>query len=109
MIKVRITTPERITLTEAGHVDVALYGNDDKIQIMVTMGVYFYEAHLVALDDEATKCMPQVLRRIETTLRQLAPLIEIDIFKNGQIWCSEKFKGQYGVTIGKTETLVVSA
>ena len=109
MIKVRITTPERITLTEAGHVDVALCSNDDKIQIMVTMGVYFYEAHLVALDAVAKKEMPEVFRKIEMALRKPQPCIEIDVFMGDTFWVGAPIKGQYGVTVGKTETLVVSA
>lgn len=109
MIRVRITTPERTTLTEAGHVDVALYGNDDKIQIMVTMGVYFYEAHLVALDEAAKKEMPNTFCKIEMALRQPQPCIEIEVFQMGQTWVFGMMNGKYGVTIGKTETLVVSA
>lgn len=116
MIKVRITTPYRTILTEAVHVDVALYGKDDKIQIMVTMGVYFYEAHIVALDETAVVNMVMVYRWIKAKLREEDQYVAICLNENEslelgtiEVARAGPGHGRYSVTVGKTETQVAAA
>lgn len=110
MIKVRITTPYRTMLTEAAHVDVALYGKDDKIQLVVGVGLYVYSVHIGAADEAAAADMGRVYQRIKTDLNSTEPGVEIQHLSNGTIQMRTTYVlGVFTLEIGGPETSVVVA